>query len=71
MMFFGGNIDNPKADDFTGRGSAYVELSGDERYVFAKRGEGSGGLANFADMMKDSEFCYSPLGSHGGDSGDG
>ena len=68
IMFFAGSIPRTLEDDFTGRGGAFIYYSNDtERYLIAAKGQGK--HIKFADAMRSSDFCFSPLGTSGGDTG--
>ena len=68
-MFFSGSMGlNPQQHDGTGRGGAWVFYGNDTRYFIAPRGIYPHHV-KFNQAMQSSDFCYSPLGSHGGDTG--
>lgn len=65
LLFYGGMINHPKADDFTGRGGIYAHYVNHSDYLIVRRGEHA--PVNFVDAMLDATFCLSPMGQNGGD----
>jgi hypothetical protein len=69
VMFFAGNMGpSPHQQDGTGRGGAWVYYGNNTRFFIAPRGIYPHHV-HFHDAMLNSDFCYSPLGGHGGDTG--
>ncbi|KAG1680014.1 hypothetical protein FOA52_007078 [Chlamydomonas sp. UWO 241] len=74
-LFFGGSVGDLSENDYTGRGglvAAHADRPGFNIVVGANdhghTAAGAGAAISFAEAMRDAEFCYSPMGSHGGDS---
>ena len=69
MFFAGGMGDVPVDYDHTGRGGAYIYYGNDTRYFIAPKGIYPHHI-KFSEAMLSADFCYSPLGTNGGDPGE-
>ena len=69
MFFAGGMRLATDVNDHTGRGGAYVYYGNDTRYLIAPKGIFPHHI-KFSEAMLSADFCYSPLGTHGGDPGE-
>ena len=67
-MFFSGGIPRAWKEDDSGRGGVYTYYANDTRFWIAANGQGP--RVKFADAMRSSDFCFSPLGTHFGDTGE-
>eukprot|EP00195_Chlamydomonas_chlamydogama_P010002 CAMPEP_0202910192 /NCGR_PEP_ID=MMETSP1392-20130828/51343_1 /ASSEMBLY_ACC=CAM_ASM_000868 /TAXON_ID=225041 /ORGANISM="Chlamydomonas chlamydogama, Strain SAG 11-48b" /LENGTH=366 /DNA_ID=CAMNT_0049600211 /DNA_START=498 /DNA_END=1598 /DNA_ORIENTATION=- len=64
-LFYGGTIGTPETWDSTGRGGIYKNYVNKTGYLIARAGESK--RVSFAETMRESDWCFAPLGHHGGD----